>query len=197
VITSDSLAAESLQNNGSFGNDKAAPMSQPSYSSTTNNRDTSGATVLVSAPNSRERDSDSTYSGIGESTSGNAQDTNTGIGPTHNNSEDDRPSQSDGFNHHRRQPDTTDAPTYVKSEELERNRGKPKGQNLTEGDFDENAPNASFNNEIGTDKDPARLAEQKIQLMNVQSGVDIGRRTHEDNITGNVGYDVLDNNQNL
>ncbi len=60
------------------------------------------------------------------------------------------------------------APAYVKYDVTERAKpGGPKGARLTEGgelDNDEDAPNASFNNEIGTENDPARLAEQKILL---------------------------------
>lgn len=63
------------------------------------------------------------------------------------------------------------APSYVKHDVTDRaTYGGPKGARLTEGGEldratnDEDAPNASFNNEIGTENDPARLAEQKIFL---------------------------------
>jgi hypothetical protein len=58
VVTSDSLAAESMNAGGSFGSDNphAAPMKQPSKSTNTNTTDTSAATKLEAAPNSGLRD---------------------------------------------------------------------------------------------------------------------------------------------
>jgi hypothetical protein len=55
TITSDSLAAESLQSGGSFGSSHAAASLQPSTSTTTNNTDTSGATTLQAAPDAEAR----------------------------------------------------------------------------------------------------------------------------------------------
>lgn len=58
TITSDSLAAESLANNGEFGrNDpESGAASQPSRSTTTNNRDTSSATTPDPASNAEARE---------------------------------------------------------------------------------------------------------------------------------------------
>lgn len=58
TVTSDSLAAESLTNNGEFGrnNPKAGATSQPSRPITTNNRDTSSATTFNPAPDAEARE---------------------------------------------------------------------------------------------------------------------------------------------
>jgi hypothetical protein len=48
---------------------------------------------------------------------------------------------------------------------------KPHGSNIREGGFsDTDRKNASFNSEIGSNKDPGRLAENKIQRTNAESG---------------------------
>jgi hypothetical protein len=51
---------------------------------------------------------------------------------------------------------------------------KPKGRGLKGVGFDDGAPNASFNNEIGGRNDPGRVAEQKFQRENAESGPDAG-----------------------
>jgi hypothetical protein len=51
---------------------------------------------------------------------------------------------------------------------------KPKGSNIREGGFDVNAPNASFNFDVGDQNDPARLAAHQYQKRNVQSALDAG-----------------------
>lgn len=60
--------------------------------------------------------------------------------------------------------------------------GKPHGKNITEGGFDSGAPNASFNNEVGTKKDPARAAINGMQEADVPSaGVQGDRSNTVDN----------------
>lgn len=52
----------------------------------------------------------------------------------------------------------------------------PHGKSVTEGGIDDSAPNASFNNEVGTKDDPARVALQGMQEADVpQAGVQGGR----------------------
>lgn len=48
---------------------------------------------------------------------------------------------------------------------------KPKGKDITEGGFDSGAPNASFNQEIGTKKDPGRVAEGEFERKGAEPGV--------------------------
>ena len=61
------------------------------------------------------------------------------------------------------------APTYVNAAQQGRDPGKlkPKGTNLQEGGFEGNEPNASLGqastDNIGSENDPGRVAEQKLQ----------------------------------
>ena len=61
------------------------------------------------------------------------------------------------------------APTYVNAAQQGREPGelKPKGTNLQEGGFEGNEPNASLGqastDNIGSENDPGRVAEQKLQ----------------------------------
>jgi hypothetical protein len=43
---------------------------------------------------------------------------------------------------------------------------QPKGENLKEGGFDSDAPNASFSTDIGSKKDPGRVALNDIEASN-------------------------------
>ena len=88
------------------------------------------------------------------------------------------------------------APTYVGSV----TRGfqdeqdlKPKGTNITSGIDDQNAPNASFSAEVGSQNDPGRFAEQKLQKQNAQEGIDAAGGPRQTGIeSGGVGYGNLD-----
>ena len=82
---------------------------------------------------------------------------------------------------------------YAGSGDVARNPGdfKPKGKNITEGGFDSSAPNASFNNaEIGSKKDPGRVAEANYQLRDAQPGADAGR-PKDKGTTGDSQYGAL------
>ena len=77
--------------------------------------------------------------------------------------------------------DTTaadNAPSYVSSVRSDpAQTGKPKGKNITEGGFDSDpSNNASFNNEIGTENDPGRAAEQTFQNTTQSASGGVGRR---------------------
>jgi hypothetical protein len=88
------------------------------------------------------------------------------------------------------------APTgaYAGSSELARDPSelKPKGNNITEGGFDASAPNASGTTEIGTDKDPGRVAEQNFALRDAQPGADAGAGPRQGAVTGSTKFDALD-----
>jgi len=155
TITSDSLAGESLKSDGDFGSTtNAAASAQPSSSTNTNNTDTSGATTLAPAPDAEARQAGEEWSetaqlnaGSGlESSGGNAYNTSTGSG-------------SNGG----------PAPSYATAAG---GASQPKGENLQEGGFDSDAPNASFNSEVGTKNDPAREALAGFQGANAQVGGD-------------------------
>lgn len=87
------------------------------------------------------------------------------------------------------------APTSGYSGSAERARGenefKPHGKNITEGGFDSNAPYASFNQDIGTEKDPGRLAEQNLEAPNAQSAHDSRSGLIQSDVTGNGTYNAL------
>ncbi|OCL01974.1 hypothetical protein AOQ84DRAFT_349862 [Glonium stellatum] len=193
IITSDSLAAESLANNGEFGrnNPKAGAMSQPSRSTTTNNRDASSATTLAPAKDSEDREAKEGRNESEELNAGRGLGKATGRGPTYATPDNDRAATGRSGGGH----NANIAPTggYAGSAEQARgeNEFKPHGKNITEGGFDSNAPNASFNQEIGTDKDPGRLAEQNLEGRNVQNAYDSSSGSRQSGITGEGTYDPL------
>ncbi|PVH97761.1 hypothetical protein DM02DRAFT_673905 [Periconia macrospinosa] len=86
VVTSDSLAAESLKNSGAFGsnNPKAAASMQPSHSTTTNTTDTSNARVLPPAPDAETRDAQLGRTADQELDEGVGHGKELGRGPTYN-----------------------------------------------------------------------------------------------------------------
>jgi hypothetical protein len=81
----------------------------------------------------------------------------------------------------------------VKGDNLPEEPTKPKGRNIKEGGFDfDDAENASFTAEIGSEKDPGRVAEQKLQRENTQAGQDAGARPRQKGIErGGMGYESL------
>jgi len=179
VITSDSLAAESVRDGGDFANGKAGISGQKSEGSTASNTDTSGATRLDAAPDAEARMAAEEWS---ETSQLNASSKVEGGGPTYKTPADDagfeEESSSAGIapyavTHH-------DDPTIM----------KPKGKNLEEGGFDENAPNASFKYDIGSKNDPGLAAEQKYTKQNAHNASDVGRATDAE-VSGDGQYDAL------
>lgn len=67
---------------------------------------------------------------------------------------------------------------------------KPKGEGLTEGGFDSGAPNASFNQAIGTNKDPGREALASMLKSDAQNAADSGA-PKDSGISRDGQYDVL------
>ncbi|KAF2122633.1 hypothetical protein BDV96DRAFT_561119 [Lophiotrema nucula] len=200
VITSDSLASESLSSGGEFGagNPKAVASKQPSASTTTNTTDTSNATKLEAAPDAEAREAQEGWSESASLNAGAGLGKDSGVGPTYNTS-----SSATGTGSTETSESTTSygnagvAPTgaYAGSN-LNEGDLKPKGKNITAGGFDDSAPNASFNQEIGTNKDPGRAAEAKYQLVDAQAGGDAGGQRQE-GVSGQTasGYDTLDANE--
>jgi hypothetical protein len=81
------------------------------------------------------------------------------------------------------------APSYVSSQYVD--PGRPKGKNITEGGFDsDDSKNASWNSDIGTKKDPGRLAEAKFQRENAEAGFDAGM-PRQKGVSGDNPYDDL------
>ena len=88
------------------------------------------------------------------------------------------------------------APSYVSSVASDpAQTGKPKGKNITEGGFDsDSSNNASFNNEIGTENDPGRVAEQT--LVNAAQSASGGTGPNQKlGDSDNSQYDVLKSDQ--
>lgn len=87
------------------------------------------------------------------------------------------------------------APTYVQGGRGEFSDGtfKPKGSGLQEGGFDAGAPNASFTADIGSRRDPGRVAEQQFENRNAHSGNDAGY--HASYSGGQGGFENLDEEQ--
>lgn len=159
-ITSDSLAAESLASNGSFGaNTTATASSQPSAGSTASNTDTSSATILPSAPDAEARQAQEDWSesaqlnaGKGLESSAKPYNASTGSGSNVGAAPTGAYSGGGGAD----------------------GESKPAGKNISEGGFDGDAPNASFNNDVGGKNDPARVALGEFQKRAATSGADAG-----------------------
>lgn len=164
TVTKDSLAAESLQGSGSFGegNPKAAASSQPSAGSTAANTDTSGARKLDPAVDAEARDAASNWSEQQQLSAGAGLGLGKehGVGPTYN-----KVGGATGFG-------TSTQPPSSNVEEIqggyagaadkvrEQEGGfKMPGKNVTE---DPNLTGKTVFGKIGTNKDPARVAEKEL-----------------------------------
>ncbi|KAK7544805.1 uncharacterized protein J3D65DRAFT_610816 [Phyllosticta citribraziliensis] len=182
IVTNDSLAAESAQGSGAFaaGNSKAGVYEQPSSSTTTNNTNTSGATVLGAAPTADAREAEAEWGETAQLNAGRSLGKEGGVGPTYNTT------GATGGSAESAGP----APTYA-NVDLYQSGGKPKGNNLQEGGFESTAPNASFNNEIGTKNDPGRAAELKFQRNAVQSAQDSATGPRQQNVDPKNDFGVL------
>ncbi|KAF4314251.1 hypothetical protein GTA08_BOTSDO01625 [Botryosphaeria dothidea] len=180
VVANDSLAGESIKNEGSFGagNPKAGVMAQSSTGLTTNTTDTSAARTLNSAPDAESRNTQQEWSEQSQLNAGIGLGKDAGKGPTYNTLDASEASNVDV------------APTAFSAGRLHEKDQKPKGKDLTEGDIPDNAPNASFNGEIGTMKDPGRVAEQGFQRHAQQSGVD-ATAPKDKTVTGDHPYSAL------
>jgi hypothetical protein len=165
TITSDSLAAESLRDGGSFGlGSHAAASQQPSASTNTNNTDTSGATTLPAAPDAEARQALEDWNEDAQfNAARGVQGNNSGSGPAATSS-------------------------YLATST---GSAPPHGKNITEGGFDANAPNASFNNDIGGKNDPGRQALKDMQKSALQAVGDVGGATKQKNVTNDGQFDVL------
>jgi hypothetical protein len=179
LVTSDSLAAESKLNGGTFGanNPRVGVSKQPSNSTTSNVTDTSAAERLDPAPDAATRDH-----GF------NAQDIfNKG--------------RVEPYTHKPVTNDTDDAgndQSYEKSvgsEDFSNDRQPASSTGRSseaqrDSDFDDSAPNASFNNDIGGPNDPGRVAVNEIVKRNNENAGNSGR-PRDMNVNGEGLYDNL------
>jgi hypothetical protein len=198
VVTSDSLAAESLSHHGAFGagNPKAAASDQSSSSTTTNTTDTSAARKLDSAVNSEAREAQEGWSENAKLTAGGGLGRkDAGIVPTYNTSggggghasSTGGHASSAGSGNTSASGHVPTAPTGSYPAHADPSTQKPKGKNITEGGFDTGAPNASFNSDIGDKNDPGRRAEANFQNRDAQPGVPLQSK----NDANTTVYDAL------
>ncbi|KAF2220469.1 hypothetical protein BDZ85DRAFT_302744 [Elsinoe ampelina] len=220
VITSDSLAGESLASGGDFGSTTgAAASSQPSKSTTTNTTDTSGATELAPAPNADARLAEEEWSETRQLNAGREiSDKNAVFGERNAGSAATGGSSgsyaaASGGSYGGASGDvaggassggaiggvasggipSTKAASGVAEREAARQgdgRFQPKGANLTEGGFDGNEPNASFSADVGTKNDPSRVALQGLQKADAQQPGVVGGQS-QGGVSNDGQYDVL------
>jgi len=184
-VASDSLAADSTRSGGDFSSNRnAEPQGVSGSNSTFANTNISGATRLDAASNAEARmaqedwaeekklggGSDSYPSGLGGQAKGLAVENTQGSYSTGGASSNART-----------------APSYVNSQYVD--AGGPKGKNLTEG-IGGDPKNASFNQDIGGENDPGRLAELKMQRANADAAGDAGY-PRQKGTTGDNTYDTL------
>jgi hypothetical protein len=199
VVISDSLAAESYNQGGGFS---AAPGPQPARSTTTNTTDTTNAEEIKPGEHLSDYQ-DQVYTGP---PSGGKD---AGVGPTYNIQSSGGTSKPAGDNTKSSGQDTapggqgsqgkqssqgtrTSNKDPVAAAPHDAGKAKPKGKNLTEGGIDGNEPNASFNNEIGTENDPARAAIQKLQRGNADSPLNAGTEKDTRPVAETGEYDALE-----
>ncbi|KAK6433932.1 hypothetical protein LTR95_009880 [Oleoguttula sp. CCFEE 5521] len=186
TVLSDSLAAESIESGGDFAADSDARGINPASAkgTTTNTTDTSGASELSSARSRAERDDDNE---TGEYNTGSSSGDGLSSGSALPNRSDEGGSreigagggsstsyadESSGRNSTSSSNVNTSSSTYGSgsgsgSGSTQRTSDVSSGGN--DEDFPSDAPNASFNNEIGTENDPGREAVRKLQQDNVPS----------------------------
>ncbi|KAI9722199.1 MAG: hypothetical protein M1828_004882 [Chrysothrix sp. TS-e1954] len=166
MVTSDSLAAESMKADGSFAAGQNASYSnQPSRSTTTNTTDTSGATTLDSA---RDADDRLTYSDLKGDYKTPGDETRSGMSGTGDSTYDTSRAEPRG-GYGGEAPSATGG-----SYGLTEGQSKPGGKNIQEGGFDSDAPNSSFMSDIGTKNDPSRDAEKGLNASNARAPADSG-----------------------
>jgi hypothetical protein len=178
LVTSDSLAAESKSNGGTFGanNPHTGVSKQPSNSTTSNITDTSAAERLDPAPDAGSRNDDS-----------NVQDTldKGHVDPfTHKIMEDGTKRSSNDGN-----LETSKSEDFSNRREQMPNLARGSGEE-DDDNFYDSAPNASFNNDIGGPNDPGRLAEEAFVRRNNQNAADSGR-ARDENLDSEGQYDKL------
>lgn len=197
-----------MRGGGDFASNtsKAGISDQPSKGTTANNRDTSAATILDPAPDAEARQATEEWNESAVLNAGLGRSKEAGRGPTwdvpESSSADTGAPQSaaQGVGGMSDITGTTTgygsssgnaAPGYVDAG----SRGvegvqKPKGRNIQEGGFDDDAPNASFNAGIGSKNDPSRLAERQNEERNAQAAADVGYE-RDAKLSGDGQYDVL------
>jgi len=153
IVTSDSLAAESVKSGGDFAanSNNREPLSQPSASTTSNVTDTSSAVELPSAPDRPRREDGHEYV----------------------------PGEEASSHQSHAKQSTQSGSTGASASQAASTEQKPKGKDLHEGGFDSSAPNASWTTDIGSKKDPGRVALQHFEEENNSAAHGAGPRQTE------------------
>ncbi|CAI7592491.1 unnamed protein product [Penicillium glandicola] len=203
-ITNDSLAAQSVREGGAFSANRGAQAVGVSGNQcTVNNTDTSAHTLPpTSARGLRENSEDQQKYPEGLGGQGNFPGTHlpqsgyTG-GTTAAKRElgIDTGEYSTASGSGRSQYNAGPAPSYVSDVTGDIQHPKPDGRNIQEGGFDSNdAHNASFNADIGSNQDPGREAINQFQRKNARTANDSGR-TDEKNVNAQTPYEHLTQDQ--
>ncbi|PYI21609.1 hypothetical protein BO99DRAFT_410832 [Aspergillus violaceofuscus CBS 115571] len=166
-VTKDSLAAESATKGGAFAQNRGAqPMGVSGQNSTVTNTDTSNARKIEPAsqqpqPQSQQPNTDKIHPHQHQ--------------PRHNVGQQQQQQQQQQQKHQQAPASGSGyqggvAPSYVHDVLDNLGNTKPKGTNLQEGDIPDDAPNASYTTDIGSENDPGRLAQGGFQLRSAESG---------------------------
>jgi len=215
VITSDSLAAESLNSGGSFASGHAGISGQPSKGSTAANEDTSSAIKLDAASDAEARQATEEWNESAQLNAGRGLGKEAGRGPTYdlrgshggqgnsgqgNGAGDEESSSGAGAGgngntkgvystvHGTGSAHTAGVAPTAYSANVDPSTQKPHGRNIQEGGFDADASNTSYT-EIGSEQDPGRVAEQEFQRRDARAAGSTGGGESE--ITGDGQYDSL------
>jgi len=195
AVTSDSLAAESVNSGGDFAENRGSePLKVKGSNSTLANDDTSAATTLPPAPDAESRDDVSLSQTTSSSTKGpGGEKYAEGAG-----GQPDFPGKTsaEGYvggstDEKSGVHDVDTAPSYVTTLASE-NTGKPKGKNITEGGFDGEADSGFA--EPGSEEDPGRASLQGFQN---QQAATVGSGPRQGKVTGDGQYDMLEDEQKL
>ncbi|EMC99189.1 hypothetical protein BAUCODRAFT_146165 [Baudoinia panamericana UAMH 10762] len=194
VVTSDSLAGESIQSGGSFAanSDARGPMGQSSAGTNTNNTDTSGARTLNAAPDAEARQAQEGWSETAAVKAGDKLGgKDAGIGPTYNEAAGGSSGSGGGGNYSSGSGQGAKAPGYYDNPAPSMGDSfKPKGANLKEGGFSSDDPNASFDTDIGGKNDPGRAALGAMEARDAAPSGGAGARDQK--VTGDGQFSNLD-----
>jgi hypothetical protein len=204
-ITNDSLAADSIRGGGAFaGNRGAEPMGVSGNQSTVNNTDTSAATTLPSAPVGGLREDRESQQKYPEALGGQGNFPGTHLSQSGYTGGPTAAKQEMGINageystasgSARSQYNAGQAPSYVSDVTGDIQHPKPDGRGIREGGLHSNdAKNASFNADIGSNEDPGREAINQFQRNNARSAHDSGR-PHEKGANAQTPYEHLQHDQ--
>ncbi|KAG2415177.1 hypothetical protein HFD88_006368 [Aspergillus terreus] len=213
-VAGDSLAAESSMTGGAFSQNRGSePLGVAAGQSTLNTTDTSAATKLPAAPVGTKREDitrqekypdalggqgnfpgahlpQSGYTG-GPTGAKQTQSQGTHASSQQKSSHTQAPASGSGYHS---QYNGGQAPSYVADVTGDFGDKKPKGRNLTEGGFDD-SNNASFNTDIGSQNDPGRLAENKFQRREAESGPDAAGGARQKGVDNQHWYQPLQPDQ--